>query len=138
VKFRVQLIADVRLLSDDSIAIPRNVCVDVEAANHTDAVQQVGAAIESITMVKAAPPGIYFPTNPSAEDIKKVKDIMMIATDGLQVKRKLDTPRPLDTGTFDCRKEEKDGSFKYVRRWPDGTRTEFVLWVQDELKTLKP
>jgi hypothetical protein len=70
--------------------------------------------------------------------VKDRSDIMMIATDGLQVKRKLDTPRPLDTGTFDCRKEEKDGSFKYVRRWPDGTRTEFVLWVQDELKTLKP
>ena len=102
-KFRVQLIADVRLLSDDSIAIPRNVCVDVEAVNHTDAVQQVGAAIESITMVKAAP---------------------LIALTG----------KAVDQAETSAIAALAQAYRAYLRRWPDGTRTEFVLWVQDELK----
>lgn len=46
--------------------------------------------------------------------VKDLSDILMVATDGLVLKKRIATPKPRDTGTFDCRKEEKDGSVKYV------------------------
>lgn len=46
--------------------------------------------------------------------VKNRSDILMFATDGLQSKSKIITPRPVDTGTFDCMKKEKDGTVKPV------------------------
>jgi hypothetical protein len=52
-------------------------------------------------------------------------DILMIATDGLASKTRIVTPRPEDTGTFDCFKREKDGRMTNV---PLGG------WEESELK----